>query len=261
MLIIILISILTALIFAPLGCIALWKRYVYFGDGLAHAAILAGSISVIFELPLVLSGTITAVIFAILVFKFKNISGTNATINLTSSLMLSVAIILAIVNPTRLNINQLLFGDIISSSQHDLVILLFVLIAVYSFITFFYKQILLIVLDRDIACVKKIRVNLIELSFLILLSISVFTTIKIVGSLLVTSILIIPAVSARMISCSPLQMIFISLVFAIASNLVGLYISYIKDVPIAPVIIMVESLIYLGCYLVSVNKNFVANKN
>ena len=258
---IILISILTALIFAPLGCLALWKRYIYFGDGLAHAAILAGSISTIFELPLVFSGIITAVIFASLVFKFKNTSGTNATINLISSLMLAVAIILAIVNPSRININQLLFGDIIASSKLDLITLTLVLIAVYSFIAVFYKQILLIVLDRDIAFVKKIKVNFIELSFLILLSISVFTTIKIVGSLLVTSILIIPAMSARTISRSPLQMIIISIIFACLSNLGGLYISYLKDVPIAPVIIVVESVIYLCCYLISANRNFMIGKD
>ena len=254
MLTIILITVLTALIFAPLGCLALWKRYIYFGDGLAHAAILAGSISAILDLPLFYSGIITAIIFASLVFKFKNISGTNATMNLISSLMLSGAMILAVVNPSRININQLLFGDIISVSKYDLITLGCVFTMVYGFIIIFYKQILLIVLDRDIACVKKIPVNFIELSFLILLSISVFTTIKIVGSLLVTSILIIPAMSARLISNSPLQMIIISIIFASASNLGGLYISYLKDVPVAPVIIIVESIIYLSCYLISMRR-------
>jgi len=254
MLTIILVSILIALIFAPLGCLALWKKYIYFGDGLAHAAILAGSISAILDLSLVYSGIITAIIFASLVFKFKNISGTNATINLISSLMLSGALILAIVNPSRININQLLFGDIISVSNYDLITLGCVLIMVYSFIIIYYKHILLIVLDRDIACVKKIPVNFIELSFLILLSISVFTTIKIVGSLLVTSILIIPAMSARLVSNTPLQMITISIIFAGASNLGGLYISYLKDIPVAPVIIIVESIIYLCCYLISMRR-------
>lgn len=254
MLTIILVSILIALIFAPLGCFALWKKYIYFGDGLAHAAILAGSISAILDLSLVYSSIITAIIFASLVFKFKNISGTNATINLISSLMLSSALILAIVNPSRINLNQLLFGDIISVSNYDLITLSCVLIIVYSFIIIYYKQILLIVLDRDIACVKKIPVNFIELLFLILLSISVFTTIKIVGSLLVTSILIIPAMSARLVSNTPLQMIMISIIFAGASNLSGLYISYLKDIPVAPVIIIVESVIYLCCYLISLRR-------
>lgn len=261
MLTIILISILTALIFAPLGCLALWKKYIYFGDGLAHAAILAGSVSIIFDLSLIYSGIITAMIFACLVFKFKNISGTNATINLISSLMLSMALIFAVMFPARININQLLFGDIISASKQDLVTLAVVLVMVYSFIIIFYKQILLIVLDRDIALVKKVKVNFIELSFLILLSISVFTTIKIVGSLLVTSVLIISAMSARLISNTPLQMITISIIFASVSNLCGLYISYLQDIPVAPVIILVESVIYLICYLISATKDNIVYKN
>jgi zinc transport system permease protein len=254
MLTIILTSVLIALIFAPLGCIALWKKYVYFGDGLAHASILAGSISLIFNIPMIYSGIITALIFAILVFKFKNISGTNAVVNLISSLMLSVALILAVTNPSRININQLLFGDIISTSFNDLITLSVILLLVYIFITIFYKQILLIVLNPAIAFVKGVRVNFIELSFLILLSISVFSSIKIVGSLLVTSILIIPAMSARLISITPFKMIIISISIALFANLLGLYVSFYWDIPIAPVIIVTQCGLYLICYLRNIYK-------
>lgn len=249
MLAIILTSILIALVFAPLGCVALWKRYIYFGDGLAHASILAGSVSVILNLPLIYAGIITAIIFAGLIFKFKDASGTNATVNLISSLMLSIALILSIANPTRINISQLLFGDIISTSGADLVSLSAILVLVYVFIGVFYNQILLIVLDRDIALVKKIKVNFIELLFLVLLSITVFSSIKIVGSLLVTSILIIPAMSARLIAGTPFKMIIISTLIALGANLLGLYASFHLDVPVAPIIIVIQCIIYFICYI------------
>jgi len=248
MLTIILTSILIALIFAPLGCLALWKKYVYFGDGLAHASLLAGSVSIILALPLIYSGIIVAIFFAGLVFKFKDISGTNAVVNLISSFMLSVALILAISRPSQVNINQLLFGDIISASGDDLTILLIILIFVYIFIGVYYRQILLIVLSNGIAQIKGVKVRTIELLFLILLSISVFSTIKIVGSLLVTSILLIPAMAAKLVSRTPFKMIVLSVLIALSSNLLGLSASFYLDVPIAPVIIVIQSIIYLICY-------------
>ncbi|EOB10653.1 3-demethylubiquinone-9 3-methyltransferase [Rickettsia prowazekii str. GvF12] len=63
MTLIILALILISCIFAPLGCIALWKRYIYFGDGLAHSSFLAASISIIAHFPLIYSGIIVAILF------------------------------------------------------------------------------------------------------------------------------------------------------------------------------------------------------
>ena len=68
---IIVISILIGLIFAPLGCLVLWKRYVYFGDGLAHASMLAAVISVLLGIPIFYAGIINTALFAFIVFKLK----------------------------------------------------------------------------------------------------------------------------------------------------------------------------------------------
>ena len=80
MLIIISVSILISLIFAPLGCIALWKRYTYFSDGLAHASLLGGTISVVSGTPIIYSGSLISLIFAITVFKLKSQSENNGAV-------------------------------------------------------------------------------------------------------------------------------------------------------------------------------------
>ena len=86
--IIIFVSILIGLIFAPLGCVVLWKRYVYFGEGLSHASMLALAVSVIAGLPIIYAGIVNTLFFALLVFKMKTKSGNNAAIGLASSVMI-----------------------------------------------------------------------------------------------------------------------------------------------------------------------------
>ncbi|WP_417904897.1 metal ABC transporter permease [Candidatus Tisiphia endosymbiont of Micropterix aruncella] len=251
MTIIILTIILISLIFAPLGCISLWKKYIYFGDGLSHASLLAGSISILAHLPVVYSGLVVAVIFAILVFTLKHRSGGSSVVMLISSFMLSLALVVGYMYPLQIKITNLLFGDILSASLNDILTLSIILIFVISFVWYFYSQIILIVINRDIAQIKGVKVRTIELAFLLLLSLSVFSTIKIVGALLVTSILLIPAMTARMISSNPAQMIINSVIVALIVDFLGLVVSLYLDIPITPIITVINTIVYCLFYIIS----------
>ena len=130
---------------------SLWKKYTYFGDGLAHASLLAGTLSVIIQLPILYSGSMVAIIFAILVFILKNKSGSNAVVLLVSSCMLACALVVGYLNPLQVNITNLLFGDILSASYHEMFLLCAILIMVSLFMWGYYKQIILIIINRDTA--------------------------------------------------------------------------------------------------------------
>lgn len=249
MTLIILALILISCIFAPLGCIALWKRYIYFGDGLAHSSFLAASISIIAHFPLIYSGLIVAILFSLFAFIFKNNSEKNAVINLISSFMLAVALVINYFTSSQNNIVNLLFGDILSVSFNDLIILGVVLVTIISFLVYFYNQILLIIINRDIAVIKGLKVNVIELIFLLLLSLSVFSAIKIVGALMVTAILLIPAMIARFIAYSPSQMIIISVLISLFINFCAALISFYFDLPLTPIVIIIGVFIYSLLYL------------
>ncbi|WP_395477349.1 metal ABC transporter permease [Rickettsia endosymbiont of Pantilius tunicatus] len=244
MILIILALILISCIFAPIGCIALWKRYVYFGDGLAHSSFLAVSISIIAHFPLIYSGLIVAILFSIFVFIFQNNSEKNAVINLISSTMLAIALIINYFSSAQNNIVNLLFGDILSITFDDLIVLAIMFIVIIGFIIYFYNQILLIIINRDIALIKDVKVNIIELLFLLILSVSVFSAIKIVGVLMVTAILIIPAMIARFIANSPALMIIISIFVSLFINFCAAASSFYFDLPLTPLVIIIGSLIY-----------------
>ena len=242
---IIAISTLIALIFPPIGCLVLWKRYVFFTDGLAHASMLAAVISVLLDIPIFYTGIINTALFAFVVFKLKNKSGNNAAIGLTSSLMISSALILSYVFPGKFNFASLLFGDIITSSSKDIVTLSVLLLSVITFFISFYRKIILLIISKEVGSSRGINVNLIEFIFLSILSFSALVTIKIVGGLLVTSIILIPAMSARIISTSPLMMIILSIFFAQIMNFSGIVLSFHADLPFAPIIILCGGGIFL----------------
>lgn len=245
MIIIIIIAILIGLIFAPLGCLVLWKRYVFFADGLAHASMLAAVISIILDIPILYVGIVNTILFAVIVFKLKTKSGNNASIGLTSSLMISAALILSYIFPNRFNFASLLFGDIVTSDLLDIWILVTLLAIVVTFICCFYRKIILIILSKDIASSRGINIGTLEFVFLSILSFSVIATIKIVGGLLVTSMILIPAMIARIISTSPLGMMVFAASFAQIMNLSGIFLSFFVDLPFTPIIIMCGGVLYI----------------
>jgi len=249
MAIIILVSILIGLIFAPLGCFVLWKRYVYFGDGLAHASMLALAISVIAGLPIIYAGIVNTLLFALLVFKVKTKSGNNAAIGMTSSIMISLALIVADIFPGRFNFNSMFFGDIITATSEDVFRLCIILGVTSLFLVIAFRQLILTILSRDIAHSRGIRVKLLEFLFLSILSFAVIATIKIVGALLVTSMILIPAMIARLTSNTPIMMIWLAIFFAGAMNLSGVVLSLYADLPFAPIVILCGGVIYLFTYV------------
>ncbi len=255
MTLIILTVLFISLIFAPLGCVSLWKKYVYFSDGLSHASLLAGSISILVHLPIVYSGLIVAIIFATLVFILKNSSSDTSVVILVSSFMLSLALIISYTHPLQVKITNLLFGDILSSCLSDILTLSIILVFTIFFVWYFFSQIILIVINRDIAQIKGVKVKTIELAFLLLLSLSVFLTTKIVGALLVTSILLIPAMTARIISRNPVQMIINAVIIALVVDFLGLVMSLYLDIPLTPIITVINTIVYCLIYVISrVNK-------
>lgn len=252
--IIIIISTLMALILAPLGCLVLWKRYVYFSDGLAHASMLATAISSLLNIPIIYAGVLNTLLFAAIIFNMRNHFDNNAPVGFASSLMVASALLLSWLFPGQFNLNNLLFGNIITADYNDVWVLSLILICLLSLFLFFYRDIILTILSREIAVSRGTSVNFLDFIFLSLLSFTVLIMIKIVGALLVTSIILIPAMTARLISKSPVRMILLAIIFAELSNMAGIGLSFYADMPFAPIIIFCSGIIFLIIYL---SKNYM----
>ncbi len=244
--ILILLTIITiSALLAPMGCIMLWHRYNYFHDGLVHACLFSGVISCFLNIPQIISMMVVAIIFASLVFILKFYSNKNAVVSLVSSLFLAVSIILASKLNERALFDTMLFGDVFTIEPHSFFLAIGMLIFMVILIWKYLNAIVIMSLDVDIAKSAKIAVNLIEFALLLMLALVIAVSIKLIGAFLIGTLLIIPAIGARLVAKSPLQMIIFAALIGVVAGICGFNLSLIYDWPLSPSISVISIAIYI----------------
>ena len=236
----------TSILLAPMGCVLLWQRYNYFSDGLAHACLFSGIVSYFLNLPQLASMMVVSIIFAIMVYIFKFFSNKNTVISIVSSSMVALAIIFASKMPGASILETMLFGDIFSFTKQDLYIVLGMDILVLILLAKYLQNLVLISLNLDLARVQKIPVNMMELAILLILAIAVTLTVKNVGALLITALLVIPPATARMVSTTPLNMVIYSMIISLVCSVTGMIISFKFDLPLAAAVAIISVALYIS---------------
>ncbi len=238
-----------ALLVGPLGSVVVWRRMAYFGDTLAHAALLGVALAIAADqLPMAGVGLMGIVIASILFWleKQKNLS-TDTLLGILSHSALALGlIVLSVLQLRGFNINLMtyLFGDLLAVNQLDLMIMagsVFVILIVFSKIL---PSLISISVNEDLARVDGIAVEKVRFTFMILLAVVIAVALKVVGILLITALLIIPAATARLFSKSPKQMIVFSALIAMAAVVIGLSASLNWDFPTGPAIVVSASVLF-----------------
>ncbi len=200
---------------APLGCFVVWRRMAYFGDTLAHAALLGVALAIAAEQLPIVGVAVIGVSIAIILFwleKQRDLS-TDTLLGILSHSALALGlIVLSVIQSQGFNINLMsyLFGDLLAVNQSDLVLMygsVLVILLVFSRIL---SPLISISVNEELARVDGISVERVRFIFMILLAMVIAVALKVVGILLITALLIIPAATARLFSKSPKQMVFIS---------------------------------------------------
>lgn len=238
-----------ALVVGPLGSVVVWRRMAYFGDTLAHAALLGVALAIAAEqLPIVGVGVI-GVSIAVLLFwleKQRDLS-TDTLLGILSHSALALGlIVLSVIQAQGFNINLMsyLFGDLLAVNQSDLILMygsVFIILGVFSQIL---SPLISISVNEELARVDGIAVEKIRFIFMILLAMVIAVALKVVGILLITALLIIPAATARIFSKSPRQMVLLSVLMAIVAVVLGLYSSLSWDFPTGPAIVVSASCLF-----------------
>lgn len=139
-----------------------------------------------------------------------------------------------------------LFGDILSITHADLGLIAFIGLLIFLFYRRHWQDLLNITLNPELAHVEGVAVKKVQLQFILLLALMIALSMKIVGVLLVTSLLIIiPAAAARRLSNTPEKMLWTSMVLAVLSVLFGLTLFYFADLPTDPAIVVVATVFFL----------------
>lgn len=210
--------ILTAATSSLLGVFVLWKKLSYFGDAISHSILLGAALGAVFSLNPDFALIVFAIIFALLVgFMAKNRYFSKDTIiTISSYFCIALAIIINDVTGKDFDFSGYIFGDVNLVKNLDLIILAAIFIATIFFAIIAFKKVLLINLASDLAKIEGIKTNLWNTAFLILLTLTIAMSVRVVGVLLVTALLVLPAAIARLFANSAKEMLIFSLFCAIA---------------------------------------------
>ena len=242
-----------AIIAGAIGCFVVWRKMAYFGDSLAHSALLGVALGLVLGISTNIGTIIICSIFTITLIwlQQKKILATDTLLGILAHSALSVGMVTLSLLERSVDLHSYLFGDILAVSQTEIY---FVLIGGFLVLIFLYlnwSSFVLMTIDEKLARAEGINILLNQLLIMLLMTIVVAVSFKIVGLLLVTSLLIIPAASARQLASSPEMMAIFSSILAILAIILGIYGSYYMDTPSGPSIVVASVIIFIIVSLLS----------
>ncbi|WP_086000854.1 metal ABC transporter permease [Pseudooceanicola batsensis] len=226
-----------------LGVFVVWRRMAYFGDAVAHAAVLGVALSLMLELPVVLGVMGVAVIVALAIAAMETPRGgigADSLLGVLSHGALAFGLIAVSFLPgARLNLEAYLFGDILAVSWGDVAVIWGGAAAIVGVIAWRWRALLTSTVNPDLAWSSGMNPDHDRRILTLALALLVALAIKVVGALLITALLIIPAAAARPLSRSPEVMLVAGMGIGAVSALCGLGLSYEFDTPAGPSIVAV----------------------
>ena len=239
-----------AITVGPLGCFVIWRRMAYFGDTMAHSALLGVALSLLFDLNLMLSVFIVAaaVSLLLLLLQRRGALSTDALLGILSHSALSIGLVMvAFMTWVRIDLVGFLFGDILAVSEADIDLVWGGGILVLFAMVYLWRPLLASTVNAELAEAEGMRPERARLYFMLLMALVIAIAMKIVGILLITALLIIPAATARRFASSPEIMAVLASVIGVLAVTGGLFGSLRFDTPSGPSIVVAA----LGLFVVS----------
>lgn len=234
-----------------LGPFAINRNMGFMADAMAHATLPIIAVGVFLGFSISELGIPAAILIAIflgLIIKNTNV-GEDTAIGIIFSSFFALGFVLISLLNVRVNLEDLLFGQILAVNTSDVYIVIFLLIVVSLSVLIFFKQLLFYSFDPIGAEVKGLNTTFLNYLFLILLSIAIVGSLQTVGIILVLSMLIIPAAASKLVTSTFIASIRLSIIFGVFSSVTGLYMSYFFNLPSGPSMSLVATSIFVLAYI------------
>ena len=233
-----------ALVAGPLGCFVVWRRMAYFGDTLAHSALLGVALSVFFSLNLSLATAAVPLTIALLLVWLEQRGGLplDTLLGILSHSALAAGLVLvAMLDGVRIDLMALLFGDLLAITGRELMIIVAVATTILALLMRLWRPLINITLNAELAAVEGTQVTAVRTALMVATALLIAIAMKIVGVMLITALLVIPAAAARRMSRTPEQMAVCASAIASVSVLGGTALAWQADTPVGPSVVVVAS--------------------
>ncbi len=238
------VGLILGILMALLGVLVILRQMSFFSDAIGHSALTGIALGILFHQSPFLGAFMFTIVVAGVIVALRHYSrlklDTILGILFPSSMALGV-ILLRLTPGFRTDLVAYLFGDILTVTTSDIGITLILAVIVGCLLTFAGKKLFIITLNEDLAKSQGIRVALYELLLLVTLAAVIAMALKLVGIVLVTAMLIIPAATAQNMARSLVAMFGLSVVVSLVATLVGMFGSALFDIPSGPAIVLVAT--------------------
>lgn len=241
-----------------LGVFVVLRGMSYIGHGLSHAVFGGAAASAVIGVNFFIGAGIWGVVSGVLIARVarRRVLGADAAIGVVTTA--SFALGLALMNrygQASKSIEAVLFGSVLGVRPSDIVAVTLVALASLAIIVVWYRRLLFSTFDRDVAQVSGVNVGLVEAVLLALLSLTILVTMRVIGTLLISALLVIPAAAARMTTNSFTRLLWLSPLIGAVTCFVGMNASYHLDTSASATIILIDALVFVVVYAVAGFKN------
>lgn len=233
---------------APLGAFVVWRKMAYFGDTLSHSALLGVALGIFLQLDpyiAVIVMTITLALGLVWLEQRSNHS-VDTLLGIIAHCSLSLGIItLSLLNNVRVDLMSYLFGDLLAINFDDVLFIAIGVVLISTILGIFWKKLLSITISPELAQIEGLNVARLRLLLMILTAMTIALSMKFVGALIITALLIIPSATARRFAKTPETMVIYAILFSILAVTGGLLLSALKDTPAGPSVVACAGILFL----------------
>ncbi|EOY8494109.1 TPA: zinc ABC transporter permease subunit ZnuB [Providencia stuartii] len=244
---------LLAVAAGPLGSFVVWRRMSYFGDTLAHASLLGVAFGLLLNInPFYAVIAVTLLLSLILVWLERRPQlavDTLLGIMAHSALSLGLVVVSLMAN-VRVDLMAYLFGDLLSVNYEDIITIFIGVIVVCGLLCWRWRALLSMTVNQELAFVDGVNIQRLRLLLMLVTALTIGIAMKFVGALIITSLLIIPAATARRFAKTPEQMALIAILIGMLSVTGGLTFSAFYDTPAGPSVVLTAAILFAFSLLV-----------
>ena len=236
-----------AFVTGPLGCFVVWRRLSYFGDTLAHSALLGVTIAYSLEFNIAVSIFLVSSIIALILIQLQKKTNlpSDALLGLLAPSLAVGLVGIGFLTFIRFDIMGLLFGDILAVNKKDLITIWVGGALILFVLRLIWKPLFASTVNYELAQAEGLYPDRAKAIFTILLAAIIAISIKLVGVLLITGMLIIPTAMARNLSDNPQKMVVFSVIGGLLSVFIGLFSSLEFNTPSGPSIIAAALILFI----------------
>lgn len=239
--------------FPMIGVFTISLNLIPLRFAMMHIALLGGAIGLFLRVDPILSGMLLCALSSLALGPISE--KTKLGVGTISGYFMALTLALAFILFYKADIHVLqafniLWGNILSLTGLDLIFVIVVSLIILSVILLFFKEIQAILYDREIALTVGIPEKMFYFLIIFMLGLTIAVSMRVIGALLVDAFILLPAMGATLVSRSLKQIFFFSSLFGLISGVIGLYLSFLLDIPTSSTIIIVASLIIAVCFLI-----------